>query len=162
MRDIVRRSLRVRQADPHPGTAVSPHTTLSHLRRAVPLTALRRALVKRPAPALHHSDQGVQYAATAYTKALQGVDVQISMADVGRAWQNGYAERLIRTIKEEEVDLSGYLDYNDAYRQIGRFLDDVYVRKRIYSSLGYLTLAEFEEQWRNEHALSLESELRIA
>jgi putative transposase len=126
------------------------------------LTALQRALVKHPAPELHHSDQGVQYAATAYTKALQDVNVQISMADVGEAWQNGYAERLIRTIKEEEVDLSEYLDYNDAYRQIGRFLDDVYMHKRIHSSLGYLTPAEFEEQWRNEHALSLDFELRIA
>jgi putative transposase len=106
--------------------------------------------------------QGVQYAATAYTKALQDVNVQISMADVGEAWQNGYAERLIRTIKEEEVDLSEYLDYNDAYRQIGRFLDDVYMHKRIHSSLGYLTPAEFEEQWRDEHTLSLDFELRIA
>ena len=69
------------------------------------------------------------------------------MAEVGEAWQNGYAERLIRTIKEEEVDLSDYHDYQDAYRQLGRFLDEVYMRKRIHSSLGYLTPAEFESQW---------------
>jgi len=120
------------------------------------LTALQRALGRHPAPEIHHSDQGVQYAATAYTQALQDVNVQISMADVGAAWQNGYAERLIRTIKEEEVDLSEYLDYNDAYRQLGRFLDDVYMHKRIHSSLGYLTPAEFEEQWQKEQALALE------
>jgi hypothetical protein len=36
------------------------------------------------------------------------------------------AERLICTIKKEEVDLSDYRDYADAYRQIGQFLDDVY------------------------------------
>ena len=36
--------------------------------------------------------------------AITGTCVQISMAEVGQAWQNGYAERLIRTIKEEEVD----------------------------------------------------------
>jgi len=120
------------------------------------LTALQRALVRHPAPEIHHSDQGVQYAATAYTQALQDVNVQISMADVGAAWQNGYAERLIRTIKEEEVDLSEYLDYNDAHRQLGRFLDDVYMHKRIHSSLGYLTPAEFEEQWQKEQALALE------
>jgi putative transposase len=120
------------------------------------LTALHRALVKHPAPEIHHSDQGVQYAAIAYTQVLQDVNVQISMADVGEAWQNGYAERLIRTIKEEEVDLSEYIDYNDAYRQLGRFLDDVYMHKRIHSSLGYLTPAEFEEQWRQEQALALD------
>lgn len=42
---------------------------------------------------------------------------------------------------------------NDAYRQLGRFLDDVYMHKRIHSSLGYLTPAEFEAQWRKEQAL---------
>jgi len=120
------------------------------------LTALQRALAKHPAPEIHHSDQGVQYAATAYTQTLRDVNVQISMADVGAAWQNGYAERLIRTIKEDEVDLSEYIDYNDAYRQLGRFLDDVYMHKRIHSSLGYLTPAEFEEQWRKEQALALD------
>jgi putative transposase len=126
------------------------------------LTALRRALAKYPAPEIHHSDQGVQYAATAYTQALQDVHVQISMADQGEAWQNGYAERLIRTIKEEEVDLSEYLDYPDAYRQLGRFLDTVYMHKRIHSSLGYLTPAEFEAQWLQEHTLTLDSELKTA
>jgi len=60
------------------------------------------------------------------------------------------------TLKEEEVDLSEYIDYHDAYRQLGRFLDDVYMHKRIHSSLGYLTPAEFGVQWRKEQALALE------
>ena len=124
------------------------------LDHSLTLTALQRALAAHPAPEIHHSDQGVQYAASAYTQALQDVNVQISMADVGAAWQNGYAERLIRTIKEEEVDLSEYLDYNDARRQLGRFLGDVYMHERIHSSLGYLTPAEFEDQWRKEQDLT--------
>jgi len=133
-----------------------------NLDHTLTLVALRRALARYPAPGIHHSDQGVQYAATAYTQVLQDAQVQISMADQGEAWQNGYAERLIRTIKEEEVDLSEYLDYHDAYHQIGHFLDDLYMRKRIHSSLGYLTPAEFEAQWRQEHTLVLEVELKTA
>jgi len=121
--------------------------TLDH---TLTLAALQRALGRHPAPEIHHSDQGVQYAASAYTTALQQVQTQISMAEVGEAWQNGYAERVIRTIKEEEVDLADYRDYHDAYRQLGRFLDEVYMRKRIHSALGYLTPSEFEEQWRKE------------
>ena len=115
------------------------------------LTALKRALGNH-IPEIHHSDQGLQYAATAYVNLLDSHDVSISMADVGQAWQNGYAERLIRTIKEEEeVDLSDYQDYDDAYKQIGRFLDELYIHKRIHSSLGYLTPAEFESQWLAQH-----------
>jgi putative transposase len=133
-----------------------------NLDHALALVALRRALAKYRAPETHHSDQGVQYAATTYTQDLQHAQVQIGMANQGEAWQNGYAERLIRTIKEEEVDLSEYLDYHDAYHQIGRFLDDVYMRKRIHSSLGYLIPAEFEAQWRQEHTLVLEFELKTA
>jgi len=110
--------------------------------------ALERALRGR-APEIHHSDQGVQYAATGYTDRLTGVGAAISMAAVGQPEENGYAERLMRTIKEEEVDLSEYQDFADAYRQLGRFLDDVYDRKRIHSSLGYLTPAEFEQEWRS-------------
>jgi putative transposase len=75
------------------------------------------------------------YAATEYTELLQAHGVRISMADVGEPTQYGYAERLMRTIKEEEVDLSGYDDYHHACQQIGQFLDDVYRYKRVHSSL---------------------------
>ncbi len=116
------------------------------LHQELSLTALQRALATGRRPEIHHSDQGVQYAASAYIDALQGT--AISMAEVGKAWQNGFAERLIRTIKEEEVDLSDYHDYQDAFRQLGRFLDEVYMRKRIHSSLGYgLTFRQSRLQW---------------
>jgi transposase InsO family protein len=111
------------------------------------LVALRRAY-EHGRPAIHHSDQGVQYAATAYVNLLKSREVKISMASVGEPEENGYVERLMRTIKEEEVDLSEYEDFSAALRGLGGFLDEVYNRKRIHSSLGYLTPAEFESQWR--------------
>ena len=121
---------------------------LSHtLDQELTLTALRAALTTG-IPQIHHSDQGVQYAAYAYTDLLKAHGVQISMAAVGKAEENGYAERVIRTIKEEEVDLSEYLDFNDACQQIGQFIEDVYNIKRIHSALGYLTPAEFERAYR--------------
>lgn len=119
------------------------------LDQTLTLTALRSALASQ-APAIHHSDQGIQYAAQEYIHLLRHHHVQISMADKGEAWQNGYAERLIRTIKEEEVDLSDYHDFADAYAQIGRFIEQVYQRKRIHSALGYLTPAEFEVSWKQQ------------
>jgi putative transposase len=114
------------------------------------LSALRLALTLC-LPEIHHSDQGVQYAAQDYVDLLKKYDVQISMAAQGKPEENGYAERLMRTIKEEEVDLSEYNDFADARTQIGRFIEDVYMTKRIHSSLGYLTPVEFETAWRLTH-----------
>jgi len=99
--------------------------------------------LRQASPEIHHSDQGVQYACRDYVEALPA-GVRISMAAVGEAWQNGHAERVIRTIKEECIELEEYDDYADARRRIGAFLQDVYNRKRIHSALGYRTPAEYE------------------
>lgn len=121
-----------------------------HLSRSLgqelPLTALNRAL-RSGKPEIHHSDQGGQYAAHAYIKRLQSVMAQISMATVGKATENGYAERVIRTIKEEEVYLNEYATLAEAQAHIGHFIEVVYQHTRIHSALGYLTPAEFEAQW---------------
>ena len=117
------------------------------------LDALQRALVAHSAPQIHHSDQGVQYAAHAYVAQLQAAQIKISMAEVGAAWQNGYAERIMRTLKEEEIDLADYRNFADAYAQIGHFIEQVYQHKRIHSALGYLTPAEFEAQWRSQQTM---------
>ena len=83
------------------------------LDQGLTLAALERGLVIGT-PEVHHSDQGVQYAAAAYVERLRGLGVKPSMAAVGEPRENGYAERLMRTIKEEEVDLSEYRDLADA------------------------------------------------
>ncbi len=127
------------------GQVLDTSLTLASLRMALTLCI----------PEIHHSDQGVQYAAQDYVDLLQKYDVQISMAAQGKPEENGYAERLMRTIKEEEVDLSEYNDFADARSQIGRFLEDVYMTKRIHSSLGYLTPLEFETAWRLAHPVQI-------
>jgi transposase InsO family protein len=124
-----------------------------NLDRELTLSALQKALEKGR-PEIHHSDQGLQYAAREYVTKLQDAQVRISMTDLVAAWQNGYAERLIRTIKEEEVDLTEYRDYWDAYRQIKNFLEDVYMI-RIHSALHYLTPLDFEPQWLEQRSEAL-------
>ena len=47
------------------------------------------------------------------------------MAEIGEPTQNEYAERLMRTFKEEEVNLTEYEDFQDYYLNIDRFLNDV-------------------------------------
>jgi putative transposase len=134
------------------------------LDQSLTLTALQRALSTH-VPNIHHSDQGVQYAASDYIDLLKQHQVQISMASKGSPEENPYAERLIRTIKEEEVDLSEYWGYTDALRQIGYFIEEVYQKKRIHSSLGYLTPTEFEQAYLQVHVeqmSSLKSALKVS
>jgi hypothetical protein len=56
----------------------------------------------------------------------------------------------MRTIKEEEVDLSEYRNFTEAYQQVKQFLEDVYTKKRIHSSLAYLTPDEYERKWNEQ------------
>jgi transposase InsO family protein len=103
-------------------------------------------------PEIHHADPGVPYAAKGDTDRLLQVGAAISMAAVGKEEENGYAAWLMRTIKAEEVALTAYEDFADARQQWGCFLDDVYNRKRIHSSLSYRTPEEFGRTWRRSQA----------
>ena len=119
-------------------------TDLTH---RLTVEALNRAL-RRGVCEIHHTDQGVQYSTPKYTQALLQRGVKISMAAPGKAWENGFAERWMRTLKEEEVYLGEYESYADALKNIGRFIDVVYNKKRIHSAIGDLPPAQFEAQWR--------------
>ena len=116
-----------------------------HLTQSLTLNPLEEALHQNVAE-IHHSDQGVQYLSNAYISVLQHHGIQISIARRGCPWENGYAERLIRTLKEEEVYLNDYQDIHEAREHIGHFITQVYNQKRPHSALEYLTPAEFERQ----------------
>ena len=117
-----------------------------HLNTSLTLKPLQEALLQSGSPEIHHSDQGVQYLSTAYLSTLKEHGIEISLAHRGRSWENGYAERLIRTRKEEEVHLNDYEDITEARQRIGHFITQVYNKKRPHSALGYLTPIEFQRQ----------------
>jgi transposase InsO family protein len=127
------------------------------LHRELALAALRMALVRRlPQPGfIHHSDQGVQYAAEEYVALLGEHGAQISMSRTGNPYDNALAESFMATLKKEEVYLQEYLDLADAQHQIGHFIEDVYNRKRLHSSLGYRPPVEFEVEWAAKELLAL-------
>ncbi len=77
------------------------------------------------------------------------------MAAAGKPNENGYAERLIRTIKQEEVYLSDYQSMAEARGQLGYFIEVVYNQHRPHSALHYLTPAEFEAEWLQRNSLNI-------
>ena len=110
------------------------------------LSALGMALRSRQiSPGLvHHSDRGVQYAATDYIDLLTQHGIQISMSRRGNPYDNAQAESFMKTLKYEEVYRSEYRDEREVRRGIKRFLEKVYNQKRLHSALGYVPPAEFE------------------
>ena len=116
-----------------------------HLTQSLTLKPLQEAL-HHSVPEIHHSDQGVQYLSNAYLSTLKHHSIEISLADRGCPWENGYAERLIRTLKEEEVHLNDYDTITEARARIGHFITQVYHLKRPHSALGYLTPMEFQQK----------------
>ena len=112
------------------------------------IRALRMALEQRnwrPECLVHHSDQGIQYAACEYTDILDERQIQISMSRRGNPYDNARAERFMRTLKQEQTTGTAYRDVRDARRRIGQFLEEVYNKQRLHSALRYLTPEEFED-----------------
>ena len=64
------------------------------------LMALKRVLLDH-LPEIHHSDQGVQYAATVYVDLSVDHSIAVSVTDRSEAWQNGCSERLVYIVKED-------------------------------------------------------------
>lgn len=99
---------------------------------------------------IHHSDQGVQYAAYAYIDRLAEVGMKPSMGEVGNSYDNAFAESFIKTIKNEEVWMNEYETMEDVYRNIKLFLEEVYNKKRLHSSIEYKPPIEFEQEGLNK------------
>jgi putative transposase len=95
---------------------------------------------------IHHSDQGVQYAATAYVQRLKEVGMKSSMGEQGNSYENAHAESFIKTIKYDEVYMNEYETLEDVYRNIQQFIEQVYNKKRLHSSIGYKPPIEFEQK----------------
>jgi len=95
---------------------------------------------------IHHSDQGVQYASNEYIECLEAHGIRISMAAQGNPYDNAFVESFIRTLKYEEIYLNDYETFSDASENISSFIEDVYNKKRLHSSLGYRSPIDFEKE----------------
>jgi putative transposase len=123
-----------------------------HLRTELVVDALDMATSRRrPAPGLvHHSDQGSQYVALAFTRRLQQAQIAASMGGVGTAYDNAAAEGLFATIKRELMHRHRFPTRAAARTALFEFIEVFFNRRRIHSSIGYLSPERFERRLRQE------------
>ena len=104
------------------------------------LQALQEAL-HRSTPQIFNTDQGVQFTCEAFTGALEGQGVRISMDGRGRCYDNIFVERLWRTVKYEEVFLRDYADAAEARQGLKAYFR-FYNELRPHQALDYRTPAQ--------------------
>jgi len=109
------------------------------------MAALIDAISKRDTEDLiHHSDQGIQYCSYDYVKILKDYEIAISMSGKANPYDNAKIESFFRTLKVEEIYMFEYETYREVLERIPYFIEEVYNRKRLHSSLGYMPPEEFE------------------
>jgi putative transposase len=115
----------------------------------LPLAALEKALAERMPPpgAVHHSDQGIQYACGAYVQKLRQHRMIPSMSRPANPYDNASCESFMRTLKREEVQANQYRDLDHLRVNMAEFIDSYYNRVRLHSALGYKPPEEFEQSF---------------
>ena len=119
----------------------------SSLETELVLAALHIALGARPAPRLHHSDRGVQYASGAYRQALDRRGIRVSMSRVGNCWDNAIVESFFSSLKAELLSEADWRTPDDAEIAVASYLR-FYNHQRLHSALGYRSPAVYEAAFR--------------
>ena len=70
-----------------------------------------------------------------------------SMSEPANPYHNAQAESFMKTLKVEEVYLAGYETFADVATRLPIFIEQVYNRKRLHCSLGYVSPDTFEHQF---------------
>jgi putative transposase len=117
-----------------------------HMETSLVSDALKMAIARRnPGEGLlHHSDRGVQYASEDYMYLLQSHGMRISMSGKGDCWDNAVTESFWSTLKTELVNHEHYATHEEARASIFEYIEVFYNRKRLHSSLGYVSPESFE------------------
>lgn len=122
-----------------------------HMKKDLVIDALRMAWFRRqPEPGLiFHSDRGSQYCSHEFRAVLKAYGMQSSMSRKGNCWDNAPTESLWGSLKVGRLHGMRFATRRAAMDEVIDWLT-FYNRRRLHSTLGYVSPMQFEETWLAE------------
>ncbi len=116
------------------------------MKTSLVMNALQMALWRRGMPknVIVHSDRGSQYCSHAYQQLLANNQLISSMSKRGDCYDNAAMESWNHSFKVESIHGEIFKTRDAAKKQIFDYIEVYYNRKRLHSSLGYVSPETFE------------------
>jgi putative transposase len=100
---------------------------------------------RRPAKGvIFHSDRGCQYTSRDFRQLAVDHGVALSLGRKGTCWDNAVAESFFASIKRELIDRRPWPTIAGLHRATFDWIEGWYNTRRLHSSLGYLSPAQYE------------------
>jgi len=114
--------------------------------RQLVMNALTMAVQRRrpPSGVVFHSDRGSQYASGDFQKLLTKHGMRCSMSRKGNCWDNAPVESFFGSLKQELVFHQKYPTRFHARQSLFEYIERFYNRRRLHSTLGYKSPADYE------------------
>jgi putative transposase len=116
------------------GYAMADHFRTDLITAAVTMAATNHPLAK---DCISHSDRGSNYTSHAYAEILAGFDLRQSLGRTGICYDNAASESFFATLKKERIYRTVYPTREKAMRDIARYIELFYNRKRLHGANGY-------------------------
>jgi putative transposase len=128
-----------------------------HMRAELVVEALEMAVWQRkPEPGLiHHSDQGSQYTALIFGQRCHQAGIDRSMGARGCALDNAVSEAFFASLKKEKLNRRAWPTRQAARNAVFAWIEGWYNRRRLHSTLGYLSPLDYENSTLSEPGASL-------
>jgi transposase InsO family protein len=130
------------------GWAIADHMRTDLVCDALSMAAANYDLVDG---CIFHSDRGAQYMSDQFAKHAGGLGIRRSAGRTGSCFDNALAESFNAALKVERVNRTQYPTLEHARRDIVRYIEFRYNRRRLHSALDYRTPQEAYEAYLNQH-----------
>jgi len=131
------------------GWSMAEHMKASLVCDAIDMAAANITVTKG---AIFHSDRGTQYTSTEFRAKLSTREIHPSVGRTGVCWDNAMAESFFGVLKNEWLNRTAFPTRAHARREVVKYIEGFYNRRRLHSGLGYRTPIEVHNEYLNRQS----------